>query len=232
MMMDPNAAIQSVRPKGWLSEKVWNEDGLRPEVSNALGRIAEQFLQELEIDLDVEDVILTGSYAGRTWGPGSDLDLHIIADMSGDEDPETLKRATKLAKFKWDEDHDVKIKGIPVEVYVEDVGDSPPKVTGRWSITRNEWDLEPPGDGVSFDESKVLDKVRDFREVIQRASQSQEEGPLLAAMKRITKLRQAGLESEGELSNENLAYRVLRRTGEIQDAWDRINDMIDRRLSI
>lgn len=230
--MDTSAALGSVRPKRWFSDRVWNEDGLRPDVANALSRIAKQFLEELEIELDIKDLILTGSYAGRTWGPGSDLDLHIVVDMGDHDDPETLQRATKLAKFKWDEDHDVTIRGIPVEIYVEDVNEATPEATGRWSITRNEWGLEPPDDGVSFDEAKVLDKVRDFREVIQRASQAQDEGPLLAAMKRITKLRKAGLERSGELSNENLAYRVLRRTGEIQAAWDLINDLIDRRLSI
>ena len=230
--METANALQSVRPKAWLSDKIWDEKGLRPDVSNSLARVAKKFLEELEIDLDVEDIILTGSYAGKTWGPGSDLDLHIVADMSSIEDPEAVKRATKLAKFKWDEDHDVTINGVPVEVYVEDSGEDPPKVTGRWSITRNKWDLEPPADGVSFDESKVMDKVQDFRQVIQKASYAQEEGPLLAAMKRIAKLRQAGLERDGELSNENLAYRVLRRTGELQAAWDLINDLVDDRLSL
>lgn len=229
--MDTRAAINSVRPKSWLSERVWTQDGLRPEVSNALARIAKRFLEELEVDLSIKDVILTGSYAGRTWGPGSDLDLHIIADLSSFDDPELVQQACKLAKFKWEEDHDITVVGIPVEVYVESVDESPPKVTGRWSIPRNEWDLEPPDSGVSFDESKVMNKVRDLREVIRRASDSQEEEPLLAAMKRITKLRKAGLEREGEISNENLAYRVLRRTGEIQEAWDLINRLIDSKLS-
>jgi predicted nucleotidyltransferase len=230
--LDTRAAISSIRPKSWLSERVWTPEGLRPDVANALARIAERFLEELELDLDVEDVILTGSYAGKTWGPGSDLDLHIIADLSSFDDSEAAQRACKLAKFKWEEEHDITVRGIPVEVYVEDVNEDPPEVTGRWSITRNEWALEPPDDGASFDESKVMGKVQDFREVIRRASDSQEEGPLLAAMKRITKLRKAGLERDGELSNENLAYRVLRRTGEIQEAWDLINDLIDRRLTV
>ena len=55
---------------------------------------------------------------------------------------------------------------------------------------------------------------------------------MIAAMKRIAKLRKAGLEKAGELSNENLAYRVLRRTGELQRAWDLIHNLADRDLSI
>lgn len=230
--MDTRAALDSVRPKVGLSPKIWDDRELRPEVANALGRIAKQFLEELELDLDVDDIILTGSYAGRTWGPGSDLDLHIIVDFSSQDDPEAAQRACKLAKFKWEEEHDITIRGIPVEVYVEASDEDPPEATGRWSITRNEWLLEPPGDPSAFDESKVVKKVMDFREVIRRARQAHSEGSLLSAMKRITKMRKAGLERGGELSGENLAFRVLRRTGELQQAWDDIHDIIDRNLSI
>jgi len=230
--VDTRAALRSVRPKPGLSDKIWDGERLRPEVEKALVRIAKRFLKELELDLDVKDIILTGSYAGRTWGPGSDLDLHVIVDFSAHDDPEAAQRAAKLAKFKWEEEHDVSIMGIPVEVYVESVDDDPPEVTGRWSVNRSEWVLEPPEGSPSFDESKVVKKVMDFREVIQRARSERSEGRLMSAMKRITKLRKAGLERDGELSSENLAYRVLRRTGELQTAWEEIHDLVDQQLSI
>lgn len=226
--MDTRVALQSVRPKSDLSSRVWNDDKLRPEVSNALAKIAKKFLDELEIKLKVKDVILTGSYAGRTWGEGSDLDLHIIADLRS----EALQRASKLAKFKWEEEHDITIHGIPVEVYVEDIDENPPEVTGRWSIPKNRWILEPPSGPNTFDESKIMKKVMDFRETIKRAREKRTEGSLMSAMKRITKTRKAGLERGGELSSENLAYRVLRRTGELQSAWDDIHDIIDRKLTV
>lgn len=230
--METRAAVKSVRPKVGLSDRVWKGDSLRPEISNALGRIAKRFLEELELELDVEDVILTGSYAGRTWGPGSDLDLHIVVDFSELDDPEAAKQACKLAKFKWEEEHDVAIHGIPVEVYVEDVDEAPPKVTGRWSVPKNKWVLEPPRSSATFDESKILKKVMDFRAVIQRARESRDDKPIMSAMKRISKMRKAGLERDGELSSENLAYRILRRTGELQAAWDDIHDLVDKELSV
>jgi len=226
--VNTRAALNSVRPKQGLSPKVWDGDKLRPEIARALMRVAKRFIKELELDLDIEDVILTGSYAGRTWGPGSDLDLHIVADLSTEE----LQRAAKLAKFKWEEEHDVTILGIPVEVYVESLDEDPPEVTGRWSLKSKRWLLEPPEGGAAFDESKVVKKVMDFREVIRRARSERSEGSLMSAMKRITKMRRAGLERGGELSGENLAYRVLRRTGELQQAWDEIHDLIDHDLSI
>jgi predicted nucleotidyltransferase len=229
--VDTSSALRSVRPKPGLSSAVWKDGKLRPDFANALGRIAKKFLEEIELDLDVEDVILTGSYAGRTWGEGSDLDLHIIVDFSSFDDPEAAQRACKLAKFKWEEEHDIELKGIPVEVYVESSDEDPPEATGRWSLTRNKWILEPPEAG-KYDESKVIKKVMDFREVIRRAESSRKEGPIMSAMKRLTKMRKAGLERGGELSSENLAYRVLRRTGELQSAWDTVHDIVDSNLSI
>lgn len=230
--MNTRSALKSVRPKSGLSPKVWSAEKLRPEVANALAKIAKKFLEELDLKLKIVDVVLTGSYAGRTWGPGSDLDLHIVADFSSFDDPESAQRAAKLAKFKWEEEHDILIHGIPVEVYVEDVDDDPPEVTGRWSIPKNSWDLEPPDESTPFDESKIVKKVMDFREVIERARKSHTEGSIMSAMKRIAKMRTAGLKRDGELSSENLAYRVLRRTGELQQAWNDIHDLVDKGLSI
>lgn len=230
--MDTSSALDSVRPKDWLSDRIWRESGLRPEVSRALMAIAKKFMSELELDLSIEDVILTGSYAGRTWGPGSDLDLHIVVDFDAAGDPESAKRACKLAKFKWGEEHHVTIHGIPVEVYVESLDEDPPEATGRWSVLHGEWVLAPPRSGVSFDESKVVSKVLDFRKMLQRAEMTQKEGPIVAAIKRITNLRKAGLQRGGELSTENLAFRVLRRTGEIDRAWSKLHDMADRKLSV
>ena len=230
--VNTGSAIAAVRPKKWLSEKIWSERGLRPEISRALKQIAKKFLSELEIDLDVKDIIFTGSYAGRTWGPGSDLDLHIIVDFDKLKEPEAAKKACRLAKFKWSEDHDIEIYDIPVEVYVESLDEDPPEATGRWSLKTGKWVLEPPADGPSYDENKVISKVKDFRQVLQRAEKAQEEGPILAAIKRITNLRRAGLKRGGELSTENLAFRILRRTGEIDAAWEMIHNLIDEKLSI
>jgi predicted nucleotidyltransferase len=97
--MDTGSAVAAVRPKKWLSEKIWNERGLKPEIARALKQIAKKFLSELEIDLDVKDVIFTGSYAGRTWGPGSDLDLHIVADFSSFKEQDAAQKL-KLAMQK------------------------------------------------------------------------------------------------------------------------------------
>ena len=78
----------------------------------------------------------------------------------------------------------------------------------------------------------MVDKVVDFRQVLQKAMGAQEEGPILAAVKRITNLRRAGLKRGGELSTENLAFRILKRTGEIDKAWEKLRAIVDKKLSV
>ena len=66
-----------------LNPKLWNNTSLRPEVKQQLLIIAEDFLEELGINgLDVADMTVSGSNAAYSYTPNSDLDLHILVDMS------------------------------------------------------------------------------------------------------------------------------------------------------
>ena len=49
---------------------------------------------------------------------------------------------------------------------------------------------------------------------------------------KIKKYRTAGLEKGGEMSDENLVFKVLRRNGYIQKLFDFKNDFIDKTLSM
>jgi len=53
-----------------------------------------------------------------------------------------------------------------------------------------------------------------------------------AAKEKITKMRQAGLERAGEWSVENLAFKILRNLGLIDELADRIRELEDDALSL
>jgi predicted nucleotidyltransferase len=40
--------------------------------------IVEEFMEGLDMDLDLKDVIVTGSIANYNWSKFSDIDLHIL----------------------------------------------------------------------------------------------------------------------------------------------------------
>jgi hypothetical protein len=49
---------------------------------------------------------------------------------------------------------------------------------------------------------------------------------------KIKKYRTAGLEKGGEMSDENLVFKVLRRNGYIQKLFDFKNEFMDKSLSL
>ncbi len=66
-----------------LNQKIFLGDKMRPEVKNQLLIIAEDFIDHLGIPhLEIEDVTLSGSNAAYTYTKHSDIDLHILVDMS------------------------------------------------------------------------------------------------------------------------------------------------------
>jgi hypothetical protein len=61
---------------------------------------------------------------------------------------------------------------------------------------------------------------------------SQDLDKIRAVKEKITKMRQSGLERAGEWSVENLAFKILRNLGLIDELADRIRELEDKNLSL
>ena len=81
-----NELIKSFNPQETLNPKIWEKDGdepkLKPEIREGLLNIANEFIEFLDVDIIVTDIILTGSLSNFNWSKYSDFDLHIVADFS------------------------------------------------------------------------------------------------------------------------------------------------------
>lgn len=220
-----------------LNQKLWNGDKLRPEVRKRLLKIASEFIKELDIPVSISDVTFTGSLANFNYSKYSDIDLHLILDFSKINKNEDLVRDFLLAKKSlWNDDHDIFIRGSEVEVYPENIGD-PHHSTGVYSVLNNEWIKKP-------DPSKS-EKIIDYYGVINKSNQlirlinsmieldSFDKLDKLELLKdKIKKMRQCGLEKEGEFSIENLAYKLLRNKGYIKKLWDESSSVYDELMSM
>ncbi len=51
-------------------------------------------------------------------------------------------------------------------------------------------------------------------------------------MKKIRDMRQSGLEKGGEMSDENIIYKILRSEGDIQKLYDMRDNVFDVSLSL
>jgi len=202
-----------------LNTKLWHNNNLRPEVKEQLILIAQDFLEELGInDFEVKDITVSGSNAAYSYTPHSDLDLHILVDMSRFDD-DIYKEFFHAKKSLYNEAHDIKIHGVPVEVYVQDSRE-PVVSLGEYSVMQNKWLRLPTKRRANFDQSGTKAKYETLLHLIQIALKSKDLHKVQKITNKIKQYRQAGLDKGGEFGPENLAYKALRSQGYITKLYD------------
>jgi hypothetical protein len=207
------------------------------EIREALADIAKAFLEFLDIDVDVEDVTLTGSLANFNWSDFSDIDLHIVVDfLSLNQDPEFTKQYFDAKKNLWNQTHNISIKGFDVEVYVQDKNEKHSS-SGVYSVLDNKWLVKPEFENPEIDKMTVQKKAEMFSNIITnleaKANQGKDVTKQIDALKtKLGRFRQAGLDREGEYSNENLVFKLLRRNGSIEKLVNIKTNIQDKNLSL
>ena len=229
--------FKDIKVHSELNQKLWKGDKLKPEVRKRLLKIAADFIKELDIPVDISDITFTGSLANFNYSKYSDIDLHLILDFAKIDENEELVRDFLLAKKSlWNDEHDIFIRGSEVEIYAENIGD-PHHSTGVYSVLNNKWIKKP--------EKQQKDRIIDYYGVIHKSNQvidainsvmelsSFDKLEKIELLKdKIKKMRQCGLEKEGEFSIENLAYKFLRNKGYIKKLWDESSRVYDELMSM
>jgi hypothetical protein len=211
-----------------LNPKIWRDEELDPEVVGKLKDIARAFEEFVGVDLDVIDYTITGSNANYTWTEYSDLDLHLIIPGTPTEEQRELFSAKKAL---WSEQHDITIKGLPVETYIQGE-DEPHHSTGVYSIVKNTWIIEPKKVKPQIDDAAVEAKKDSTMRDIEAAMLSKDLEKLRIVKEKITKMRKAGLARAGEWSVENLVFKILRNLGLIDQITEKIRELEDNQLSL
>ena len=215
-----------------LNPKLWNNNNLRPEVKKQLLIIAEDFLEELGISgLDVADMTISGSNAAYSYTPNSDLDLHILVDMSKLPNNEVYKELFTAKKSLYNDSHDIKIHGIPVELYVQDARE-PVVSLGEYSFKNDNWLKIPSKRRANFDQTATKTKYEKLLTLIELALKSRKYSKVSNIIKTIKRYRQSGLDKGGEFGPENLAYKALRAQGYITKLYDLRDKLHSEKLTI
>lgn len=211
-----------------LNAKLWRRNRMRPEVRDKLIEIARVFYKFVAVDLAVVDVTLTGSNAAYAYTDHSDLDLHLIVAGEATADQRELYDAKKGL---WNKQHDVVIRGLPVEVYIQGEQDQHHS-SGVYSIMRDDWIERPSNIEPTVDDVSVAQKVRYMAREINRAVRDSNGATAQAVKTRLTKMRKEGLAATGEWSSENIAYKTLRNQGLVARLTDHMRQLQDRELSL
>ena len=223
-----------------LNHKIWDEDeDVRPGVKAALMDIVEEFMEGLDMDLDIEDIIVTGSIANYNWSKFSDIDLHILVDFGDVNDNERMvKKFFDAVRSNWNKLHDIRVKGHEVEIYVQDA-DEPHISTGVYSLLNDSWLVKPKKIKPELDRATATKKMKQMAREVDKLSKiydSKDYEEAFAAATRLKeklkRMRQSGLERSGIYSPENLAFKMLRRSGDIEQlfavytgAYDQIHSL-------
>ena len=202
----------------------WKDKIFNPSVRTKLLQIAHDFYADLKVISPIDDIQLTGSLANYNWTEHSDLDVHVIMDLSIiNPDLDLVKTALHGLKNSWNERHPVNIYGFDVELYAQDTNQLH-LASGLYSLLKNEWIREPEFNPPTVDPKDVNLKAEsyifaikqmindlkdsspeDARDIMEKAS---------VLKKKISKSREEFLSHKGgEFSVENLVFKKLRNEG-------------------
>jgi len=238
-IVDPDTIdVEALKVKDSLCPKVWgSEDKLRPEVRKALLKNALEFMKFANLeDAKIKDIILTGSMANYNWHEGSDLDVHILMDLSQiSDDVDLAYDYFKTKKSLWGDRIESKVAGHDVEMYVQDVNEEHAS-TGVYSILNDKWLTKPIRTMVALDLPNIQAKASDFMDAIDDLETNSDMASSVDSvdkmMDKLKEYRKAGLEDEGEFSTENLVFKILRNTGYLEKLADMKTNILQRELSL
>jgi predicted nucleotidyltransferase len=239
-----NELLKSFEPQTKLNTKVWEDSSgspkMKPEIRDGLLQIAYEFIEFLDVDIVVTDIILTGSLSNYNWSKYSDFDLHIVANFEqyNQNQVKLYETLFNLKKMLFNQKHDITIKGYEVELYVQNETESHFS-TGVYSVLFDEWSNVPKREKVSVDKELLKEKSKQWMNIIDNLIETIKDDDVRTAKElvqkykdKLKKFRSCGLEKDGEYSTENLVFKILRRNGYIEKLNDLSTKIIDKKLSM
>jgi hypothetical protein len=237
--------LNSFKVRDELNQDVWDIDSsgnatIKPEIRESLLRVANEFLEYLNLEIFIEDIYLTGSLCNYNLSQYSDFDLHLIVDNQSfpEVTKELYKELFDLKKILFNTDHEIKIKGYTVEVYVQDVNEEHTS-DGVFSLLFNEWVSKPSKTTKKLNKNTLVKKVDSWMNkietIIRLANKEKDLEESLQIIKdfkkKLKEYRKSGLEKGGEFSYENLTFKFLRRNQYIKKLFDLEKKLTTDRLS-
>lgn len=214
-----------------LNPAIWNEDStLKDEVQTKLLNIANEFLDYIEIPLNIVDIEIVGSNASYNYNSQSDLDLHIIVNSEVNfMDGELLQQFYNSKKGSFNDKYDLSIYEIPIELYIEDVS-AGNATNGRYSILKQEWVKFP--EPIKYEIPDISNELIEWEEKCTEMLASENPEEIQEFINSIYMMRKLGLAEEGEASVGNLVFKELRNMDMLSDLRDRFYELKSKSLSL
>jgi predicted nucleotidyltransferase len=232
-----NVDVSTIQMHDELNPLIWDGDKLKPDVRKALLKNAKRFIEFCGAEgLKFSDIILTGSMANYNYNENSDLDVHIVLDFDQiSENNDFVGDFFKLKKQLWSEKLPIQIKGHDVEMYFQD-SKEPHHSSGTYSLIRDQWIKKPTKKIVNINSGAVQLKSADLMNAIDDLEDNKNKENFLQQhekiKEKIKKMRKSGLDTGGEYSVENLAFKILRNNGYLEKLINMKNDYLTKELTL
>lgn len=215
-----------------LNPAIFNsEDELKSDVRSMILEIVNEFLEYTQVDVRIIDIRLVGSNASYNYNNQSDLDIHIITDLSEISEPESIARLYfDSVKKNFKDSYDITIKGIDVELYVEDINTSSVS-NGIYSVSEDKWIKFPePVEGPTSEQFNRAEEIEE--DIIAELKSANTNEELQKIIDNIYLLRKDSLAKDGENAPGNLAFKSLRNKGILDKVKDVMRSSTSRKLSL
>jgi hypothetical protein len=213
-----------------LNPSLWKDNQLTAEVKEKLLAVAKHFRKYVDIDFPVIDVIITGGQTNKYYTKYSDLDLHIITDYDRINCDKELSELFDTKRLLYKEQYNIKIKGIPVELYVEDSRQF--TVGGAYSIIKDKWLRPSTEPNQDIDHAAINKLAMKWYKIITNAIASKDLESLEQVLDRLKEFRKKGLRIQGEYGIANLTFKSLRNSGIVDQLRKTIIAQQNQKLSI
>lgn len=214
-----------------LNPKIWEPSGqLQPRVRAALLKIADHFIDFLNFEISVKDLQITGSQANYNYTDFSDLDLHIIVDYKEITCDQPVEDLFDTKRKLYSKRHDITIRGIPVELYVEDL--DRPAVSSAYSLVSNTWVKQPKPVEKTWDLTEIERDTLAWLRRIKNAVHSENLNKIQRLTDQLKQYRQQSLDKDGEFGLGNLVYKNLRNLDALEILMTARLKLTDQDLSL
>jgi len=216
-----------------LNPNIWNPDNtIKPEVRDALLKVAQDFYAESELTAPIQDIYMLGSAANYNWGPSSDIDVHVLIDFNKlSMERDLVKKMVDSIKANWNKNHNIQVKAHRVELYIQDITETN-RAMGIYSILNNRWVKFPQKLTLNLDKNVIQKKYTDMVLQIKNAIKSNNLEDLKRVLKSVYDMRESGLSKGGEFSSENIVFKLLRTRNHLDNLKNAVNKVYDAKLSL
>ena len=181
---------------------------LNSEVREKLLETANIFIDSLDVDVIVTDIIMIGSIANYNWSKYSDIDLHIVVNYNqfNKNSEDLYVEFFDLKKIVFNQKHNISLYGYDVECFVQDEK-TEAFSSGVYSILYDMWANKPKETNLkSIDFELLKEKANQWMRIIDGVVDNiDDENPdeikniVKKYKEKLKKFRNCGLVKNGEM---------------------------------